>query len=112
MHGNLTVLGRYDDMLVSGGTNVHPQPVEEVLRRCPGVADAALTSVADEVWGDLLVAAVVAEAAGEALETWCRNELPGTMRPRRFIRLPALPRSALGKLDRQALRDLVRQKLE
>jgi len=104
--GNLTVLGRHDDMLVSGGTNVHPQQVEEVLKRCPGVADAALTSVADEVWGDFLVAAVVAEADDEALEKWCRNELTGAMRPRRFIRLSALPRNALGKLDRQALRDL------
>ena len=110
--GNLTVLGRHDDMLVSGGTNVHPQQVEEVLKRCPGVADAALTSVVDDIWGDLLVAAVVAEADDEALEKWCRNELTGAMRPRRFIRLPALPRNALGKLDRQALRDLVRQKLE
>lgn len=109
--GNLTVLGRHDDMLVSGGTNIHPQQVEEVLKRCPGVADAALTSVADEVWGDFLVAVVVAEADDEALENWCRNELTGTMRPRRFVRPPALPRNALGKLDRQALRDLVRQKL-
>lgn len=110
--GNLTVLGRHDDMLVSGGTNVHPQQVEEVLKRCPGVADAALTSVADNIWGDFLVAAVVAEADDAALEKWCRNELTGAMRPRRFIHLPALPRNALGKLDRQALRDLVRRKLE
>ncbi|MBU1977782.1 MAG: AMP-binding protein [Gammaproteobacteria bacterium] len=110
--GNLTVLGRHDDMLVSGGTNVHPQQVEEVLKRCPGVADAALTSVADEVWGDLLVAAVVAEVDDAALEKWCRNELAGAMRPRRFIRLPALPRNELGKLDRQTLRDLARRKLE
>jgi O-succinylbenzoic acid--CoA ligase len=110
--GNLTVRGRHDDMLVSGGSNVHPEQVEEVLKRCPGVADAALTSVADDVWGDLLVAAVVAEADDEALEKWCRNELAGAMRPRRFIYLPALPRNALGKLDRQALRDLVRRKLE
>ncbi len=109
--GKLTVLGRHDDMLVSGGTNVHPQQVEEVLKRCPGVADAALTSVADEVWGDFLVTVVVAEADDEALEKWCRNELTGAMRPRRFVRLPALPRNALGKLDRQALRDLARQKL-
>lgn len=112
LQGNLTVLGRHDDMLVSGGTNVHPQQMEEVLKRCPGVADAVLTSVADDVWGDLLVAAVVAEADDEALEKWCRNELTGAMRPRRFVRFPALPRNALGKLDRQALRDLVRQKLE
>ncbi|BAN34209.1 2-succinylbenzoate--CoA ligase [Sulfuricella denitrificans skB26] len=110
--GNLTVLGRHDDMLVSGGTNIHPQQVEEVLKRCQGVADAALTSVVDEVWGDLLVAVVVAEVDNEALGRWCRDELTGAMRPRCFIRLSALPRNALGKLDRQALRDLARRKLE
>jgi len=109
MHGNLTVLGRHDDMLVSGGTNIHPQQVEEVLKRCPGVADAALTSVADDIWGDFLVAVVVAEADDAALEEWCRNELAGALRPRRFIRLPALPRNEIGKLDRQALRDLARR---
>jgi O-succinylbenzoic acid--CoA ligase len=107
VQGNLTVLGRHDDMLVSGGINVPPQQVEEVLKRCPGIADAALTSVADEIWGDLLVAVVVTETDDAVLEKWCRNELAGAMRPRRFIRLPALPRNALGKLDRQALRDLV-----
>lgn len=111
-HGNLTVLGRYDDMLVSGGSNIHPQQVEEILKRCEGVTDAALTSVEDEVWGDFLVAAVVANVTDEVLEEWCRNELTGTARPRHFVRFATLPRNALGKLDRQALRDLVRQKLE
>ncbi len=110
--GRLTVLGRYDDMLVSGGVNVHPQAVEEVLKRCPGVADAALTAVADDVWGDLLVALVAGEAGDEALEKWCRNELPGAMLPRRFIRVPALPRNALGKLERLALRSLAQQKMK
>lgn len=110
--GRLTVLGRHDDMLVSGGVNVHPQAVEEVLKRCPGVADAALTALADDVWGDLLVALVAGEAGDEALENWCRNELPGAMRPRRFIRVPALPRNALGKLERLALRSLAQQKMK
>ena len=106
--GRLTVLGRHDDMLVSGGVNVHPQAVEEVLQRCPGVADAALTAVADEIWGDLLVALVAGEASDEALEKWCREKLPGAMRPRRFVRVERLPRNALGKLERQALSGLVR----
>lgn len=110
--GRLTVLGRHDDMLVSGGVNVHPQAVEEVLKRCPGVADAALTAVADDTWGDLLVALVAGEAGDEALEKWCREALPGAMRPRRFVRVPALPRNALGKLERQALRSLARQKIK
>jgi O-succinylbenzoic acid--CoA ligase len=110
--GRLTVLGRHDDMLVSGGVNVHPQAVEEILKRCPGVADAALTAVADDVWGDLLVAMVVGAVGDEALEAWCREALTGAMRPRRFVRVPCLPRNALGKLERQALRRLAQQNMK
>ena len=110
--GRLTVLGRHDDMLVSGGVNVHPQAVEDVLKRCPDVTDAALTAVADDVWGDLLVALVVGEISDEALERWCRAELPGAMRPRRFVYVHALPRNALGKLERLALRRLAQQNLK
>ncbi|MDD5240555.1 MAG: class I adenylate-forming enzyme family protein [Sulfuricella sp.] len=109
--GHLHVLGRHDDMLVSGGVNVHPQMVESALERCSGVAEAALTALADEVWGDLLVAFVVGEAEDEALEQWCRNELPNAMRPRRFVHVKALPRNALSKLDRHALRRLAQGKL-
>lgn len=109
--GCLTVLGRYDDMLVSGGVNVHPLPVEEVLKRCPGVTDAALTAVADNIWGDLLVGLVVGQVSDEVLEKWCRDELSGAMRPRRFIRVQALPRNALGKLERRELPGLIPQNL-
>lgn len=109
--GHLSVLGRHDDMLVSGGVNVHPQAVEAVLERCPGVAAAALSAIADAVWGDFLVALVVGEADGEMLDRWCRDELPSAMRPRRFVHVQALPRNAMGKLDRMALRSLLQDKL-
>lgn len=110
--GKLTVLGRHDDTLVSGGVNVHPQAVEEVLKRCPGVTDVALAAVVDDTWGDLLVAFVAGEASDEALEKWCREALPSAMRPRRFAHVPALPRNVLGKLERQALRSLAQQKIK
>lgn len=109
--GHLSILGRHDDMLISGGVNVYPQAVEEVLERCPGVAEAALSAMADEVWGDFLVAFVVGEAGAEMLGKWCRDELPSAMRPRRFVHVQALPRNALGKLDRMALRSLLPDKL-
>jgi len=109
--GSLCVLGRHDDMLVSGGANVHPLAVEAVLERCPGITEAALTALADEIWGDLLVALVVGETGGGMLGEWCCNELPSAMWPRRFVHVDALPRNALGKLDRQALRSLAQDKL-
>jgi O-succinylbenzoic acid--CoA ligase len=109
--GRLTVLGRHDDLLVSGGVNVHPQAVEEALKRCPGVEDAALTAIADEVWGDLLVAVVVGDCSEQALASWCREQLPSALRPRRFAALDELPRNALGKLERRALRTWAQQNL-
>lgn len=109
--GHLSVLGRHDDMLVSGGVNVHPQAVEAVLERCPGVEAAALSAIADEVWGDLLVAIVEGEADEEMMDKWCRAELPSAMRPRRFVHVQALPRNAMGKLDRLALRSFLQDKL-
>jgi hypothetical protein len=57
--GRLTVLGRDDDMLISGGRNIHPQEIESCLAACPGVVDVAVTGLPDPVWGDLVVALVV-----------------------------------------------------
>ena len=104
--GQLTVTGRADDMLISGGHNVHPLEVEAALAACPGIRDVAVTGLPDPVWGDLVVALVVGDAAGDEIATWCRAHLPGHARPRRIVRLAALPRSAAGKLKRVALRRL------
>lgn len=107
--GRLTVTGRADDMLVSGGANVHPLIVESCLAACPGVRDVAVTGLPDPVWGDLIVALVVGEAAAKDLKTWCRARLPGAAQPRRIVHLASLPRNAAGKLERAALRRLARE---
>ena len=104
--GRLVVLGRADDMLVSGGRNVHPAEVEAGLAGCPGVDDVAVTGLPDPVWGDTVVALVVGPVSDATLRDWSRTHLPGAARPRRIVRLPALPRNAMGKLERQALRAL------
>ena len=105
-NGRLTVSGRADDMLISGGCNVHPQVVESCLAACPGVRDVALSARPDPVWGDLLVALVVGSADADAILAHARRHLPAAALPRRIARLDALPRNAAGKLDRQALRRL------
>lgn len=107
--GRLTVTGRADDMLVSGGNNVHPLVVESCLAACPGVRDVAVTGLPDPVWGDLIVALVVGETPRKDLLAWCRSRLPGAAQPRRIVRLDALPRNAAGKLERAALRRLARE---
>ena len=107
--GRLTVTGRADDMLVSGGRNVHPREVESCLAACPGVRDVAVTGLPDPVWGDLIVALVVGDATTHGIADWCRSRLPGAALPRRIVHLGSLPRNAAGKLERSALQRLVRE---
>lgn len=109
--GRLTILGRADDMLISGGINVHPAEVESLLLACPGIADAGVTALPDPVWGDRLVALVAGTIAPDALLQWCREHLPSSRRPRRLHRVESLPRNPMGKLQRPALRELA-QRLE
>jgi len=107
--GGLRILGRADDLLISGGVNVHPAEVESVLLACPGVRDAALTALPDPVWGDRLVALVTGEAEDTVLLDWCRDRLVSAKRPRTIRRVARLPRNPMGKLQRQTLRELARQ---
>jgi len=102
---HLHVLGRADDMLISGGENVHPAEVEARLSRCPGITDVGVSGRADPVWGECLVAVVVGRLDSGTLEGWCRDHMPGPLRPREFVRVEQLPRNGLGKLDRRGLRD-------
>lgn len=104
--GRLTVLGRADDMLISGGRNVHPQEIESCLAACPGVVDIAVTGLPDPVWGDLVVALVVGPIDSDTLLAHARRHLPAAALPRRIHRLDHLPRNAAGKLERAALRHL------
>jgi O-succinylbenzoic acid--CoA ligase len=107
--GRLTVTGRADDMLISGGRNIHPLTVESCLAACPGIRDVAVTGLPDPVWGDRIVALVVGDATPESIRAWCRTRLPASALPRHIVRLPSLPRNATGKLERGALRRLARE---
>lgn len=104
--GNLIVLGRADEVLVSGGENVHPQQVESVLMECPGVEDVAVIGTTDPVWGDRLVALHSGELSSGGLQAWSRAHLPGFMRPKKFVQLDTLPRTQMGKLQRKELAEL------
>lgn len=106
--GRLTVLGRADDMLISGGSNVHPQEVESCLAAIPGIRDIAVSGCPDEVWGDLVVALVVGDVEPASILEYAAAHLRPAARPRQIRRLAALPRNAAGKLDRRALRRLAR----
>jgi O-succinylbenzoic acid--CoA ligase len=106
--GHLHLLGRADEVLISGGETIHPAEVETRLTECPGVEDAAITSRADPVWGDVLVALVVGHTTPDQLLAWSRRHLASRLRPRDIVMTDALPRNGLGKLDRRALAELLR----
>ncbi len=107
--GELHVAGRVDDMIISGGENIHPIEVEEVLARHPGVRDVAVVGEPDERWGQRVVAFVVAAGPGltaEALDAHCRHggELAPFKRPKRVVFVDEIPKTASGKILRRLLR--------
>jgi 2-furoate---CoA ligase len=108
--GDLFVSGRVDDMIISGGENIHPVEVEEVLARHPRVTDVAVVGEPDEKWGERVVAFVVAADASvtaAALDRHCREsaDLANFKRPRRIVFVKTIPKTASGKILRRLLRD-------
>jgi malonyl-CoA/methylmalonyl-CoA synthetase len=105
--GYLRIVGRAKELIISGGFNVHPREVEEVLRQHPAVEDAAVAGVPDPEWGELVGAGVVLrdEASDDELAAWCAEHLAPYKRPRRWTRADDLPRNALGKLQRHEVRN-------
>jgi 2-furoate---CoA ligase len=108
--GELYVSGRVDDMIISGGENIHPVEIEEVLARHPGVRDVAVVGEPDPRWGERVVAFIVASGAGltaEAIDRYCREstDLASFKRPRRIVFVESIPKTASGKILRRVLRD-------
>jgi 2-furoate---CoA ligase len=107
--GDLWILGRVDDMIISGGENVHPLEVEDVLARHPGVAEVAVVGAPDDRLGQRVVAVVVAEGeiSAEELDEWClaSPSLARFKRPREYRFVPELPKSPSGKILRRLLRE-------
>ncbi len=106
--GELFVVGRVDDMIICGGENIYPEEVEGALARCPGVASAAVVGMPDERLGSRVVAFVEpasADVTREAIDAACLNTgLARFKRPREYVFVKAIPRSASGKLLRRKLR--------
>ena len=108
--GRLFVVGRDDEMIVSGGENVYPIEVEKTLTAHPDVAEASVLGVADEQYGQRLVAFVVlhpeAGVGPEDLRAFVRDNLASYKVPREITLLDALPRNVTGKILRAELRAL------
>lgn len=101
--GFLWVRGRRDDVIITGGENVDPYTVERILGQHPDIVEIAVFGVPDPMWGQRVVAAVVGEVAADALATWCQTHLAPHERPREWRFKQKLPRTSLGKVQRQQL---------
>jgi long-chain acyl-CoA synthetase len=107
-HGFLTLKDRSKDLIISGGSNVYPREVEEVLLQAPGVSEVAVVGAPDLEWGEIIVAFVVAQTGvaltTEALDAFCLAEIARFKRPKRYELVDSLPKNNYGKVLKTELR--------
>lgn len=109
--GWVTVVGRSKDMLISGGENIYPAEIENIAATWPGVAEAAVVGLPDARWGEVPVLVLVPHAGAvvdlAGLQAQFEQRLARFKHPRRMLLLDAVPRTALGKVQKAALRALL-----
>lgn len=112
LEGLLSVRGRKDAMIISGGENIYPAEIERALTRLPGIRRAAVLGISDPEWGQVPVALVeIDDGATETPAQWAkmlRSHLAGFKIPRRIIPVPALLVTSLGKIERSSLPNIYR----
>jgi acyl-CoA synthetase (AMP-forming)/AMP-acid ligase II len=108
-------IGRTDDMFVSGGENIYPADVERMLERCPGVGQAVVVPVDDDIKGTKPVAFVIAKAGAtpteDAIKKYALANAPAYQHPRFVWFVDDLPLSSTNKVDRNALRKLAQERV-
>jgi fatty-acyl-CoA synthase len=109
--GMLEVVGRSKELIISGGENIHPAEIENLVAQRPDVQECAVAGVPDARWGEVPVLAVVPRAGhtvdGAAILAALDGQLARFKHPRRVVVLEALPRTVLGKVQRPALADVL-----
>jgi long-chain acyl-CoA synthetase len=112
--GFLTLKDRSKDVIISGGSNIYPREVEEVLLLAPGVAEASVVGMHDAEWGEIVVAFVVPRPGHKldaaALDAVCLEHIARFKRPKRYEIVAGLPKNNYGKVLKTALRDSLREK--
>jgi len=109
--GFIHLAGRKSNMIISGGENVYPSEVENLLGRYPGVKDVAVIGMPHDKWGEAVHAVIVLHDGARATEAevleWCRDKIAGYKRPRSvgFVADADIPRTATGKILHRVLRE-------
>lgn len=108
VEGYLTLVGRSKDMIIRGGENIYPKEVEDVLAGDPSVLEVAVIGVPDEKWGEVVVAYVQPRPGMTVdlaeLEALCARSLSGYKRPTAYVVVEAIPKNAVGKIDKTSVR--------
>ncbi len=104
--GYLTLKDRSKDLIISGGSNIYPREVEEVLLRHPAVREVSVIGRPDREWGEVVVAYVVGEAAAKDLDALCLSAIARFKRPKDYVFIEALPKNNYGKILKTELRAL------
>jgi acyl-CoA synthetase (AMP-forming)/AMP-acid ligase II len=102
--GYLTLRDRSKDVVISGGSNIYPREVEEVLLTHPGVVEACVVGAPDPDWGEIVVAFVVGDADAGALDAHLLERIARFKRPKRYEFVDALPKNSYGKVLKRELR--------
>jgi acyl-CoA synthetase (AMP-forming)/AMP-acid ligase II len=107
--GFIYIVDRKHDMIITGGENVYPFEVEQILYEHPAVLEAAVVGLQDKKWGEMVTAAVGlkqgAEATEEELKAFCKERIAGYKCPKRVVFMEEVPKSALGKVLRRQVRE-------
>lgn len=103
--GYLTLRDRSKDVVISGGSNIYPREVEEVLITHPGVTEACVVGALDEEWGEVVVAFIVGTASESELDAHLLDRIARFKRPKRYEYIDELPKNSYGKVLKRELRE-------
>ena len=106
VEGYLSLKDRSKDLIISGGSNIYPREVEEVLLKHPAVREAAVIGRPDREWGEVVVAFVVGDASRDVLDALCLEHIARFKRPKDYVFVTALPKNNYGKILKTELRTL------
>jgi acyl-CoA synthetase (AMP-forming)/AMP-acid ligase II len=113
--GFLSLLDRSKDLVISGGLNIYPREIEDILLQHPGIAEAAVIGIPDEEWGESVMALIVTRGEPldlQELEALCLQRIARFKRPKHWRIVESLPRNGAGKILKRELRERFRTKLQ
>ena len=102
--GFLTLRDRSKDVVISGGSNIYPREVEEVLIEHPGVSEACVVGAPDPEWGEVVVAFIVGSASSAELDAYLLERIARFKRPKRYEFIDEIPKNSYGKVLKRELR--------